>query len=124
MRAVMTLAALAAATFGLGGNALAQDMDMMQFADADQDGKVTETEYASFMEQGWSFISQGADTVTVADLDDMMKGAVVGITPDAEGKITKAVYLAAGPGRFKAADKNGDGTLSADELNSSMMPPS
>jgi len=124
MRAFIALAALGAAMVGLGGSALAQGMDMMQFADADQDGKVTQAEYATFMEQGWSFISQGADAVKIADLDDMMKGAFVGIAPDAEGKVTKAVYLAAGPGRFKAADKDGDGALSADELNGSMMPPS
>lgn len=124
MRATYKLAVLLAATVGLGGPVLAQGMDLMPFADTDQDGKVTDAEYASFTEQGWSFISQGADAVKVADLDDMMKGAVAGIAPDAEGKITKAVYLAAGPGRFKAADKNGDGTLSADELNASMVPPS
>lgn len=122
MRSKLAFVALVVATVGFGGHALAQDMDLMEFADADKDGKVTPTEYASFMEQGWSFISQGADSIKVADLDDMMKGAVVGITPDANGVITKAVYTASGPARFKAADKNGDGTLDSAELNGSMRP--
>ncbi|HWJ71445.1 MAG TPA: hypothetical protein VNS79_15480 [Sphingobium sp.] len=114
--------ALLVGAIGLGGPAMAQDFDLMQFADADQDGKVSEAEYASFREQGWTFISQGAETVKVADLDDMMKGAIVGVTPDAQGQISKAAYLAATPALFKAADKNGDGSLDAQELNASMMP--
>ncbi len=122
MRSKLALAAFIVATAAFSGQAVAQDMDLMQFADGDKDGKVTPTEYAGFMEQGWSFFSQGADSVKVADLDDMAKGAFVGITPDATGSVSKATYLAAGPGRFKAADKDGDGVLSAAELNASFVP--
>jgi len=124
MKRTIAIAALAAAMASFGGQAMAQDMDLMQFADTDQDGKVTPTEYASFSEQGWGFFSQGAEKVKVSELDAMAKGAFVGITPDAEGYVTKAAYLAVVPSRFKAADKNGDGTLDGKELNATMQPPS
>jgi hypothetical protein len=122
MRLAIAAAALAVATIGITGSVLAQDMDLMQFADPDGDGKVTAAEFTSFSEQGWSFFSQGADKVKVADLDPMAKPAFVGVTPDAEGFVTKAAYMAAVPARFKAADKDGDGVLSAAELNGSMKP--
>jgi hypothetical protein len=121
----MKAAAIAAVAFGgFAGPALAQDMDLMAFADADKDGKVTTAEYASFSEQGWGFFAQGADKVKPAELDDMTKGAFNGIAPNAEGYVTHAVYTAAIPGRFKAADKNGDGTLDGAELNATMAPSS
>lgn len=123
MRSKIAIAALVVAAAGFAGNAWAQDIDLMQYADTDMDGKVTATEYASFSEQGWGFFAQGADKVKVADLDPMAKGAFIGITPDADGNVTKTAYLAAVPGRFKAADKNGDGTLDAAELNATMKPP-
>jgi hypothetical protein len=121
----MKAAAIAAVAFGgFAGQALAQDMDLMAFADADKDGKVTTAEYASFSEQGWGFFAQGADKVKPAELDDMAKGAFNGIAPDAQGYVTHAVYTAAIPARFKAADKNGDGTLDGAELNATMAPSS
>ena len=95
----------------------------MQFADPNMDGKVTAEEYSAFSTQGWDFFSQGADKVKVADLDPAAKGAFSGIAPDADGNVTKAAYLAGIPDRFKAADKNGDGTLNAAELNATMKPP-
>jgi hypothetical protein len=124
MRSIALATTLLVGVTGLGGQAMAQDFDLMQFADADQDGKVTEAEYANFREQGWTFIAQGAEVVKIADLDDMMKGAFAGITPDAEGQVSKAAYLSVTPALFKAADKNGDGTLDGQELNASMMPSS
>jgi hypothetical protein len=124
MRLAIAAAALLVATMGVTGSAWAQDMDLMQFADPDGDGKVTLAEFTSFSEQGWGFFSQGADKVKVADLDPMAKPAFVGVTPDAEGFVTKAAYMAAVPARFKAADKDGDGVLSAAELNGSMKPAS
>jgi hypothetical protein len=54
----------------------------------------------------------------------MAKGAFIGVTADADGYVTKKAYLDATPTRFKAADKNGDGTLSRDELNNSLKPQS
>ncbi len=111
------------AATGLAGGAWAQDVDLMQFADPNMDGKVTPEEYASFSAQGWDFFAQGADKVKVADLDPAAKGAFSGIAPDADGYVTKAAYLAGIPDRFKAADKNGDGTLNAAELNATMKPP-
>lgn len=115
-------AILAAATICLSASVHAQDIDLMQFADPDGDGKVTMAEFTAFSEQGWGFFSQGADKVKIADLDPMAKPAFVGVTPDADGYVTKAAYMAAVPARFKAADKNGDGVLSAAELNASMKP--
>ena len=96
----------------------------MQFADTNGDGKVTPEEFANFREQGWGYFSQGAEKLKVADLDPMAKGAFTGVTPDADGYVTKKAYLDATPERFKAADKNGDGTLSRDELNNSVKPQS
>lgn len=122
MRAAIVIAILAASA-GLTGAAPAQDVDLMQYADTDTDGKVTLAEYTAFSEQGWGFFSQGADKVKVSELDDMAKGAFAGITPDAAGYVTKAAYMAGVPARFKAADKDGNGTLSAAELNATMKPP-
>jgi len=124
MRSLIAAAALVAATVGLVGHAQAQDFDLMQFADGDSDGKVTVAEYTSFSEQTWGFVSQGGDKVKVADLDDMAKGALNGIAPDADGAITKVAYIAGVPDRFKSADKNGDGVLDSAELNATMRPPS
>lgn len=123
MRIAIAAAALVVAMAGFAGMASAQDMDLMQYADADSDGKVTGAEFTSFSEQGWAFFSQGADKVKIAELDPMAKGAFVGVTPDANGEVTKEAYMAAVPARFKAADKNGDGVLDAAELNGSIAPP-
>ena len=124
MRKMKMAAILVMAFGGFASQALAQDMDLMAFADADKDGKVTTAEYASFSEQGWGFFSQGADKVKPAELDDMAKGAFNGIAPNAEGYVTHAAYTAAIPVRFKAADKNSDGTLDGAELNATMAPSS
>lgn len=115
-------AVLAAATLSIAGAVHAQDIDLMQYADPDGDGKVTMAEFTAFSEQGWGFFSQGADKVKVADLEDMAKPSFAGVTPDAEGYVTKAAYMAAVPARFKAADTNGDGVLSAAELNAALKP--
>ena len=123
MRSAIAIAVLLAATAGFLGAAQAQDVDLMQYADPNGDGKVTMEEYTSFSDQGWGFFSQGADKVKVADLDDMAKGAFNGVAPDANGFVTKDAYMAAVPARFKSADKNGDGVLNAAELNSTMKPP-
>ena len=123
MRAAIAIASAVAAMVAFVGHAEAQDVDLMQYADADGNGKVTAAEFTSFSEQAWSYLSQGADKVKYADLDDMGKGAFNGIAPDATGFITKDAYMAAAPGRFKAADKNGDGVLDAAELNASMQAP-
>ncbi len=113
-------AAVAVAAAGYAGQALAQDTDLMEFADADKDGKVTAAEFTSFSDQGWGFLSQGADKVKVADVDPMFKTSFTGVTPDAAGMADKAAFMAAVPARFKAADKNGDGTLSKEELAAAM----
>jgi len=75
-----------------------------------------------FREGGWNFFSQGADKVKLADLDPMGRGAFTGVQPDAEGFVTKQAYMAVTADRFKAADKNGDGTLDREELNNSVKP--
>jgi Ca2+-binding EF-hand superfamily protein len=121
MRLVSGLIALTMLT-GFSAQAGAQDMDLMQFADADHDGKVTSEEYTAFREQGWGFFTQGADKVKPADLDPMAQGAFKGVAADADGYVTKAAYMAVTPAFFKAADKNGDGVLSSEELNNSMKP--
>ena len=107
----------------LAGRAQAQDFDLMMFADPNMDGKVTLEEYIAFSDQGWMFISMGADKVKLADVDPMFKSAFAGVTPDAQGMVDKVAYMAAVPARFKTADKNGDGALNAAELNSTMQPP-
>ncbi len=112
---IISAAALLCATA-----ALAQDADVMQYADTNSDGKVTPQEYAAFLDQAWNYLMQSADKVKVADVDPMAKGLIAGVTPDASGVITKEAFLAAAPAKFKAADKNGDGSLDATELNASM----
>jgi hypothetical protein len=94
-----------------------ETMDMMPFADANRDGRVTAEEYSAFSQQGWMFVSQGKDAVKVAELDEMGQIAVLGIAPDAEGMITRQMYLDAVPIRFRMFDRDGDNVLSADELN-------
>ena len=116
MRSFISIAAATLAVAGLAAPALAQDFDLMQFADTNTDGKVTAEEFAAFQEQGWGFLSQGAESIKLADVMPEMKAAFNGITPDANGVITHAAYTAAVPAKFKAADKNGDGSLSKEEL--------
>lgn len=94
-----------------------QPMDLMSLADANSDGKVTLEEYQAFTEQGWGFVSQGADKVKIADLDDQAKLAFFGIQPDAEGYVTHKMYTDAAPSRFKLFDADKNGSLNADELN-------
>lgn len=104
--------------------AAAQDtFDLMQFFDPNGDGKVTAEEYTAASEQGWGFFSQGADKVKVADLQPMAKPSFAGVTAAADGTVDKAAFMAAVPGKFKAADKNGDGTLTREELTASFGPP-
>ena len=100
--------------------ALAQDVDVMQYADTNGDGKVTVQEYSAFLAQAWDYLMQSAAKVKPADVDPMAKGLIAGVTPDADGFITKDAFLAAAPAKFKTADKNGDGVLDAAELNGSM----
>ncbi len=100
--------------------ALAQDVDVMQYADGNGDGKVTQQEYAAFLAMAWDYLLQSAEKVKVADADPMAKPLLAGVPTDADGVVTKAAFLAAAPAKFKAADKNGDGTLDSAELNGSM----
>ena len=92
-------------------------IDLMPLADANRDGKVSADEYDAFSRQGWPFASKGKDAVRWAELDAMARVSMLGIVPDAEGKITRQMYIDAIPGRFKMFDKDGDGALSADEIN-------
>ena len=111
-------------TFGLFvSQALAQGMDPFPMVDADNDGKVTLAEYTTFHETGWGFFANGADKVKLADLPPFAKSAFVGVTPDANGEVTKAAYMAVAPVQFKTADKNGDGSLDKDEFAAMMGPP-
>ena len=100
--------------------AFAQDVDVMQYADSNSDGKVTVEEYTAFLGQAWDYLLQSAEKVKVADADPMARPLLSGVTPDANGVVTKQAFLAAAPAKFKAADKNGDGTLDSAELNASM----
>ena len=119
MRLIRILGVSAALVFSTA-SAMAQDVDVMQYADTNGDGKVTQEEYAAFLGQAWDYLMQSADKVKAANVDPMAKGLIAGVAPDANGDITKAAFLAAAPAKFKAADKNGDGTLDAAELNASM----
>ena len=110
----------ATALLWVAAPALAQDVDVMQYADTNGDGKVTQEEYAAFLGQAWDYLMQSAEKVKVANADPMAKPLLSGVTPDANGEVTKAAFLAAAPAKFKAADKNGDGVLDAAELNASM----
>jgi Ca2+-binding EF-hand superfamily protein len=114
MRRTTIIAAIAIAA--LAGPAIAQDFDLMGFADTDKNGKVSAEEFAVFQEQGWGFLSNGAESIKLADVQPQMKAAFNGVTPDASGAITHASYTAGVPARFKAADKDGDGSLSKAEL--------
>lgn len=97
--------------------ALAQDFDLMGFADTNQDGKVSLEEYTAFSTQGWGFVSQGQDRVKVADLDPQAQLAFFAIEPDAEGYVTQQMYIDAIPMRFELFDADKDGSLNSDELN-------
>jgi hypothetical protein len=117
MRSTILIAA-AAGLAAVGTSVSAQEaMDLMGFADTNQDGKVSPEEYKAFSEQGWGFVSQGKDKVKVAELDEMGQMAFFGITPDAEGFVTQQMYLDAIPTRFEMFDQDKDGALNADELN-------
>jgi hypothetical protein len=121
MRKMIAVAALLAATTMAAGRAQAQDM--MSFADTNMDGKVSPEEYKAFLVQGWMFLGMGADKVKLADVDPMFKGAFAGVPVDPDGFVTEAAWNGSAEARFKAADKNGDGSLSAEELNAAMGTP-
>ena len=91
--------------------------------DTNGDGKVSLEEYKAAQAQGWMFIAMGADKIKVADVDPMFRGAFAGVPVDAQGYVTEAAWNGSAESRFKAADKNGDGFLSAEELMASMGPP-
>jgi DNA-binding CsgD family transcriptional regulator len=93
------------------------EIDVMPLADVDRDGRVSADEYDAFSRQGWRFASKGRDRVRWAELDAMARVGMLGIVPDAQGVITRQMYIDAIPGRFKMFDKDGDGVLSADEIN-------
>ena len=121
MRSGIFTAAILVALTGTAGHAqapeLQQQIDLMQLADANGDGKVTLEEYQAFTEQGWSYVSQGQDKVKLSDLDDQAKLAFFGIQPDAQGFVTHKMYLDAAPVRFKLFDTDKNGSLNADEIN-------
>jgi Ca2+-binding EF-hand superfamily protein len=117
---MIAAATLLAATTLAGGRAQAQDI--MSFADTNMDGKVSVEEYKAFLVQGWMFIAMGADKVKLSEVDPMFKPAFTGVPVDAQGFVTEAAWNGSADARFKAADKNSDGSLNADELNASMAP--
>jgi len=121
MRAVFVAASLSLAL--LSSQALAQQMDLFGMADADQSGKITPAEYTAFHENGWGFFSNGAPSVKLSELPVFAQSAFAGVTPDANGNVTKEAYMAVAPAQFKAADKNGDGVLDKDEFMAMMGPP-
>ena len=121
MRKWIAAAAVLAAATVMVGRAEAQDL--MSFADTNMDGKVSLDEYKAFLEQGWMFIAMGADKVKLADVDPMFKPAFNGVPVDGEGFVTQAAWSGSAEARFKAADKNGDGSLSAEELTAAMGGP-
>jgi len=121
MRKWIAAAAVLAAATVMVGRAEAQDL--MSFADTNMDGKVSLDEYKAFLEQGWMFIAMGADKVKLADVDPMFKAAFTGVPVDAEGYVTQAAWNGSAEPRFKAADKNSDGSLNAEELTASMGGP-
>jgi hypothetical protein len=118
MRKIIIIAAASLIVAGLTAPAFAQggDFDLMGFADTNKDGKVSLEEFTAFQEQGWGFISQGAETIKAADMQPQMKPMMVGVPVDASGAITHKAYMDSVPARFKAADRNGDGFLSKEEL--------
>jgi len=118
MRKIIIVAATSLAIAGLAAPVIAQggDFDLMGFADTNKDGKVSLEEFTAFQEQGWGFISQGADSIKAAEMQPQMKPMMAGVPVDASGAITKKAYMDSVPARFKAADKNGDGFLSKEEL--------
>jgi Ca2+-binding EF-hand superfamily protein len=118
---MIAVAALIAATTMAVGQAKAQDL--MSFADTNMDGKVSLDEYKAFLAQGWMFIAMGADKLKLADVDPMFKGAFTGVPVDADGYVTQAAWNGSAEARFKAADKNADGSLSAEELTAAMGGP-
>jgi DNA-binding CsgD family transcriptional regulator len=97
-------------------------MDLMPFADSDLDGMVTLEEYRAFSEDGWDVVSEGKDRLKWADLNPTARVAFLGITPNQQGYITRRMYLAAIPGRFRMFDQNSDQGLSSDELNGRTIP--
>lgn len=120
MRKMIAVAALLAATTMVAGRAQAQDI--MSFFDTNMDGKVSLEEYKAAQAMGWMFLGMGADKVKLADVDPMFKSAFRGVPLDADGYVTEAAWNASAESRFKTADKNGDGFLSAEELNATMAP--
>jgi hypothetical protein len=129
MRSVFKIAVLLLATTavvdkvqaqGPGGGGPGGGVNIMERLDTDKDGKISLAEYTAFAEQRWTRIANGADSVKPADLQGFQANALAGIAPDANGSVTKAAYLAAQPAKFKAADTDGNGSLSEAEMMASL----
>jgi Ca2+-binding EF-hand superfamily protein len=118
MKRIIAVAAASLIVAGFAAPVIAQggDFDLMGFADTNKDGKVSLEEFTAFQEQGWGFLSQGAESIKVAEMQPMMKPMMAGVPVDGSGAITHKAYMDSVPARFKAADKNGDGFLSKEEL--------
>lgn len=94
-----------------------QAIDLMPIADSNGDGRVTADEYQAFSRQGWEVVAEGKDQVRWAELDQMEQVTFLGIAPNAQGAITRTMYIDAIPNRFAMFDRDRDGALSSDEIN-------
>jgi hypothetical protein len=103
--------------------AQAQGFDIMQMADANGDGKLTPEEFAEFREHGWGFFADGAEKIKPADANPMAQRALSAVPLDAQGYVTHEAYTKIGPDLFKKADTDGNGSLSAEELQAAMGRP-
>lgn len=120
MSRIMTISTAALAVLLVAGPALAQGggqwgghggpLGMLGRYDTDKDGKISLAEYEAGRDQLFQRLANGKDAISFADIDAMEK-QMDGMGNGRGGERMKARMEA-----LKAADTNGDQSISADEF--------
>lgn len=107
---------------GAPGAPAGRGAGMMMRADTNGDGKVSQAEFSTLMDQRFTRLDKNGDGFVTADeVGDMAGrrpgGGVMAADADHDGKVSHAEYAALATARFARFDTNGDGQITSDEMS-------